>query len=712
MSTIQIPICPITRNTLVDPVTCPDGHTYERKAIEEWLLDHNTSPMNPNKQIYMKDVVPNYALRQIIEDISNESNNGSAESNGYNNGEMLSSPSLSISVIDNNTVIFVNNPDLKDRIPRDLVCVIDISGSMGADVSIKTSTGIGEDHGLSVLDVVKHAVLTVASTLNSCDRMGIVTFDNQSYITMELTNMDQVGKTRAKSIIQDIATGGCTNLHSGISEALNMLDNRMYGTLQDSSVLLFTDGSPNIRPPRGEDYELRKYKDNNTYCPAIHLFGFSNSLVTDLMYDLADIGNGMFCYIPDASFVGTVFVNALSNILSTYTNNSTIIIDGNSFELGPLQYGQNRSVVLNNAFRVDDIRLSYYQSSQRKEISVINPVLSSTELIGVEKLRDAISRKYFIEGVKECINYSLTWQFDNVGDIIDNIIYQIQNTSQSIYSKLLVEDLNFQIRQSLSKEYFTTWGNNFVHSILRAHQLQYCNNFKDPGVQYYGGTLFHELQDTATELFDNITPPKPSNSTHNSINGPLSMSYYNDSSNPCFAGWSTSEVLGGGIVRVDQLVSGDIVRTRDGYSSIICVVKTYCKDGRTDIVTLDSGLAITPFHPIFYKGRWEYPKNIGEVSNIECKAVYSFVLEKDHMMLINGTPCICFGHGFDEGILQHHYYGTHRIIDDLKTMPGWNIGLIELQSGCIKVDEYGIVIGLVYNTGENMASWKILYSSL
>ena len=117
--------------------------------------------MNPNKQIYIKDVVPNYALRQIIEDISNESNNGSAESNGYND-EMLSSPSLSISVIDNNTVIFVNNPDLKYRIPRDLVCVIDISGSMGADVSIKTSTGIGEDHGLSVLDVVKHAVLTLS----------------------------------------------------------------------------------------------------------------------------------------------------------------------------------------------------------------------------------------------------------------------------------------------------------------------------------------------------------------------------------------------------------------------------------------------------------------------------------------------------------------------------------------------------------------------
>jgi hypothetical protein len=31
------------------------------------------------------------------------------------------------------------------------------------------------------------------------------------------------------------------------------------------------------------------------------------------------------------------------------------------------------------------------------------------------------------------------------------------------------------------------------------HKMQQCNNFKDPGVQFYGGELFRALQDSADE---------------------------------------------------------------------------------------------------------------------------------------------------------------------------------------------------------------------
>jgi hypothetical protein len=41
----------ISSNTQVDisdPVTYPDGHTYERKALEKWVHKHGKSPMNPS----------------------------------------------------------------------------------------------------------------------------------------------------------------------------------------------------------------------------------------------------------------------------------------------------------------------------------------------------------------------------------------------------------------------------------------------------------------------------------------------------------------------------------------------------------------------------------------------------------------------------------------------------------------------------------------
>ena len=38
-------ICPITHETFNDPVIAGDGYTYERRAIENWLMRSNSSPM-------------------------------------------------------------------------------------------------------------------------------------------------------------------------------------------------------------------------------------------------------------------------------------------------------------------------------------------------------------------------------------------------------------------------------------------------------------------------------------------------------------------------------------------------------------------------------------------------------------------------------------------------------------------------------------------
>ena len=38
-------LCPITQELMTDPAIATDGHTYERVALESWLLQHDTSPM-------------------------------------------------------------------------------------------------------------------------------------------------------------------------------------------------------------------------------------------------------------------------------------------------------------------------------------------------------------------------------------------------------------------------------------------------------------------------------------------------------------------------------------------------------------------------------------------------------------------------------------------------------------------------------------------
>lgn len=64
---IDIPeqfICPITLDIMRDPVICEDGHTYEREVIES--LKKSISPIT-NQPINLKNLVPNRALKEIID---------------------------------------------------------------------------------------------------------------------------------------------------------------------------------------------------------------------------------------------------------------------------------------------------------------------------------------------------------------------------------------------------------------------------------------------------------------------------------------------------------------------------------------------------------------------------------------------------------------------------------------------------------------------
>ena len=74
----------------------------------------------------------------------------------------------------------------------------------------------------------------------------------------------------------------------------------------------------------------------------------------------------------------------------------------------------------------------------------------------------------------------------------------------------ILEDLRGQVAEAFSREdWYTKWGLRFLSSLLCAHAAQQCNNFKDPGVQQYGGDLFQNLRDEADDTFLNLPAPTP-----------------------------------------------------------------------------------------------------------------------------------------------------------------------------------------------------------
>jgi hypothetical protein len=60
-------ICPLTLETMSDPVTAADGHSYERQAIAEWLKKSNLSPLT-GQALAHKQLIASHALRNAIQE--------------------------------------------------------------------------------------------------------------------------------------------------------------------------------------------------------------------------------------------------------------------------------------------------------------------------------------------------------------------------------------------------------------------------------------------------------------------------------------------------------------------------------------------------------------------------------------------------------------------------------------------------------------------
>merc|ERR1719297_723914 len=104
--------------------------------------------------------------------------------------------------------------------------------------------------------------------------------------------------------IDAMRPSGMTNMWSGLLKGLEELrDNGEKGRLQH--IMLFTDGLPNINPPRGILPMLKKLKDKDggKLCCSINTFGFGYELDSDLLSKLAIDGLGTYAFIPDAGYV-------------------------------------------------------------------------------------------------------------------------------------------------------------------------------------------------------------------------------------------------------------------------------------------------------------------------------------------------------------------------------------------------------------------------
>ena len=61
--------CPITQMVMKKPVMATDGHSYELKAMQKWLLKKQTSPVT-GKPLVSTNLILNQNLKKLIRDFT------------------------------------------------------------------------------------------------------------------------------------------------------------------------------------------------------------------------------------------------------------------------------------------------------------------------------------------------------------------------------------------------------------------------------------------------------------------------------------------------------------------------------------------------------------------------------------------------------------------------------------------------------------------
>lgn len=719
--------CPISGELMVDPVSEPmhkGGHTYERCNIIKWLETKQTSPMT-NNDLTIDELVSNDFAKRSIDSIRGSIKKEQLKidskiflENSKKYIDKLDEITINNYYHDKKLYVNINTPDIDVRPPSDIVLCIDISGSMGTEAIMKGESGEKISHGLSILSIVKTAAKSVLYSLNDNDNISIVTYSSTSKTIVENSSCSESNKSIISIQIDELKPLDTTNIWDGLNRSLDILRTSSPSE-KNKGIFLLTDGQPNIVPPRGHESMLNRYFDQHNFRCPISCYGFGYALDSELLYNVSDISGGDgFSFIPDSTLVGTTFIHGISNFLINAYYSSQLNIKlkkgvkfyDNSSEkninINSIKYGKSKDILLclkDEPTDSDFIEVSLLMNDK----CISNNIINDTNMnhINCENFRIK-----FIDTINECItlhkNGDKSTVRDNINSLCTELSYQM---SGNTFLEDLYYDLNGQIKEAFNfsdlgntNDYFSRWGKYYLTSIMNAYLNQICNNFKDKGVQHFNSLSFDSIRDHVDNIFNDLPAPVPDIKYHSRYSTnvvrsapPMTMNTYNSSSNPCCSENSLIKLHDNTFKYVDNIKKNDKVLTIDNngnisISEIECVIKSKCDNNMALLVDID-GLKLTPYHPIINNSKWIHPISIGFSNIYKCNFVYSFITKNRNSIILKSNNSeftfATFGHNYKGDIIEHPYYGTDKVINDMKKFISYDQGYVLINKYMINKDK-------------------------
>jgi len=699
---IDIPpefICPISLEIMKIPMIFPDGQTYEKDSIKKAL---SINPHSPLTKISMKfeEGKINYALKNLIETFLKQNPqinpNEKIEVEREKIQNIPKKEKIEFSEISANYILdpknekssYINiklkpkNPNKRN--PLLLIAMLDISSSMNEDACKDVKEM--EDLSFSRLQLVLHSINTIISSLENDDLLCLITFNNRGEIILDPINMDEDGKKTSFKTIKKIFPKGATNIWDALRIGINVAK-KYSETNYNTNLLLFTDGEPNINPPMGIVPSLKEYLSDINVKFTISTFAFGYNVDSKLMEEIANYGNGIYGYCPDCTMVGTIFINFMSNILTSISPIVEIDVSNNSLNNKIVIGGLYEDVYRNCLIKVnsDDIKntkinVLIKNSNQEFNVNIGNEIINENE-------KKEFLNQYYRFKLIDLIQRNLNIKDKSIAEKEINELYNeiknIKDKSEFLNNLLidLIDDNpnHGQVLKAFDNKYYEKWGKDYLPSFLRFHIVEQCGNFKDQSLQLYGGEKFNEYRKKCNKIFLELQPPEriENNYEHhhhhynNNYNYNYSMDRFMNYDGGCFNGNGNVKLINNKIKKVKDIVKGDILFNG---SIVECVIITKVK--KKQFAVEINNVLLTPYHPIFYNGNWVFPINVKEPEEYYIDYWYNLILRNGYSVNINNIDAITLGHNQNYGILKHPYFGTEKVIQDLKSYMGFDNGLV------------------------------------
>lgn len=738
--------CPISGCLMEDPVSEPSGHTYEKHQIYQWLEKKQTSPIT-NLPLLKSDLTENSAVKRAIDSIKSKLQEDQLKIDSKLTEiicekfvNSLKEINLKSFYKDNNLLVNIQMPEVEVRPPVDIVLCIDVSGSMGEEATLKGSSGETIHNGISVLSLTITAAKTVLTTLNEMDNASIVIYTDKATTLASNVSCSEENVQLLFNQLDSLKPQNTTNIWDGLHKSLEIL--RTTSPIQKlKAVFLLTDGIPNVIPPRGHESMLERYFSKNDFRCMVNCYGFGYNLDSELLNNISNISGGDgYSFIPDSSLLGNIFIHGISNLFTTAFYNSTLHIklkenvkfsDGSSettININSLKYGQDKNLQISINTDYANAAVNYENFAEITLILNEHQIKTDINIYPVDEdvnyYQREIYRQKTIDCIYKCIQLQKYNEYDKVYSLINPLIREMKSGMDLLANKFvqdMVTDLEGQIKEALNmtergkrENWYDKWGKHYLLSLVGAISNELCNNFKDKTVSNFGGELFNNQRDLISDIFDGMDPPRKDiqpdinsmsrcsrGSVHVMSQGPVSTASYNSQVGPCCIHGSKVKLNDGSYKNVENLIKGDKVLTYDennniSVSTIKCILKTKC-NVPINIVSINN-LKITPYHPIIYDNKWQFPINITSNSKLyNTLYLYSFETENKQSIMIDEFIFATLGHGIIGDVIQHDYFGTNKVINDIMKFDEYDNGIVLLEQNMIKRDKNTNVVYEISN---------------